>query len=77
MHRKDYEAIAAIIKSTRDEHGDSDALTDVAAELGSYFRRDNSRFDPQSFWQACASETVREHRRAIAELAGNRARERR
>lgn len=50
MSRKDYEAIARVI---RENEGDIPTLVSVAKGVADIFAADNARFDRQRFYAAC------------------------
>lgn len=59
MTRKDYEAVARVIRfnyiGSNDESTKSD-MRNIASELAIHFEQDNHRFDPQRFFEACGIE---------------------
>lgn len=52
LSRKDYEAIARIIKDLTTEEGDI-AQGYLIEELSDYFGKDNPDFDRDKFYKAC------------------------
>lgn len=50
MSRKDYQAIADVIKASS---GDVPTLTAVAKGIADVFAADNPRFDRERFYDAC------------------------
>lgn len=53
MTKRDYEMIAAVIKSVQKDHGTSLVITDITVKLGYLFKADNPRFDKDRFIAAC------------------------
>jgi hypothetical protein len=53
MSRKDYEAIAAIIKGARLYTSADDPVALIATALAAAFAQDNPRFDRARFLAAC------------------------
>lgn len=55
MSKKHFIEIAAIIKSAREQHGESAAIRDIESELASFFKRQNANFDRARFLDACGA----------------------
>lgn len=56
--KKDYEAIARIIKDLTTEEGDI-AQGYLMEELSDYFEKDNPKFDRDKFYKACYEKEVK------------------
>ena len=63
LTKKDYKAIAEIIKIYRPDESGNDydngrnhGVTDVAYSLANYFQQDNPRFNRQKFIEACRAD---------------------
>lgn len=57
MSKKHFIEVAAIIESSINEHGLNPAVADIAHELASFFKRQNSNFDRARFLDACGVES--------------------
>jgi hypothetical protein len=57
MSKKDYEALAAVLKAAWDEwqysHDGARAVQDIATGIADKLQADNPRFDRQRFLNAC------------------------
>ena len=77
MTKKHYEAIAAIIASTRNNatlypsngHARGETLEVTASRLADYFTTDNPRFDRARFLQACGVESCNGKHKTVQELS--------
>jgi hypothetical protein len=52
MSRKDYQAIADVLRNAYERQCDSVTLTYVAGQIGEVMQRDNARFDYARFMRA-------------------------
>jgi hypothetical protein len=71
--KKDFEAIAKILKRNSHAFSSSDsgmhAVACVAEALADYFRTGNPAFDRERFLQACAPDTPAERERKRVEMS--------
>jgi hypothetical protein len=59
MSRKHYRAVAEVLRLALEgaPEGSRESLKGVARELADFFKRDNSLFSYQRFYEACGIET--------------------
>lgn len=69
--KKDFEAIAAILKRTANTYccDGADAVEEITEALADYFRTGNPAFDRERFLKACAPDSPAERERKRVEMA--------
>ena len=66
MTKKDYVAIAGIVKEARSKPASRTSLLAITKQLGDYLESSNPKFDKSRFFQACmpSTFTLEEHTNA-------------